>query len=209
MAEDTKTIIDYFFANVEKYGDKTFMTQPMGGGDDNVKTFSYNQTLVEAKKVAGYIESLAYPPKSQIAICSKNCAFWVIADIGIWLAGHVSVPVYPTLTADTTRYILEHSESKMVFIGKLDEKPWAEMKGGIPSNIDSVSFPLCPEDTGTAMAWADVIDKCSPIAIPVPRTREEMATIIYTSGSTGKPKGVMTSYRAMTDTPQESRNFCA
>jgi len=200
MAEETKTIIDYFFENVEKYGDKTFMTQPMGGGDDNVKTFSYNQILAEAKKVAGYIESLAYPPKSQIAILSKNCAFWVIADIGIWLAGHVSVPVYPTLTADTTRYILEHSESKMVFIGKLDEKPWAEMKGGIPSDIDSVSFPLCPEDTGSAKAWADVIEECAPIATPVPRTREEMATIIYTSGSTGKPKGVMTSYKALTDT---------
>lgn len=91
MTDETKTIIDYFLDNVEKLGDKTFMTQPMGGGD--VKTFSYNEVLDGAKKVAGYIESKGYPPKSQIAICSKNCAHWVIADLGIWLAGHVSVPV--------------------------------------------------------------------------------------------------------------------
>jgi len=90
--DDAKTIIDYFEANVEKYGDKVFMTQPMGG-DVNVKTFSYKDVLDEAKKVAGYIESLNYPPKSHIAICSKNCAWWVMADLGIWLAGHVSVPV--------------------------------------------------------------------------------------------------------------------
>jgi long-chain acyl-CoA synthetase len=93
MADDTKTIIDKFLEHVETFGDKTFLTQPMGGGNDNVKTFSYNEVLDEAKKVAGYIESLGYPPKSQIAICSKNCAYWVIADLGIWLAGHVSVPV--------------------------------------------------------------------------------------------------------------------
>ena len=93
MADDTKTIIDKFLEHVDTFGDKTFLTQPMGGGNDNVKTFSYNEVLDEAKKVAGYIESLGYPPKSQIAICSKNCAYWVIADLGIWLAGHVSVPV--------------------------------------------------------------------------------------------------------------------
>lgn len=94
MSDDAdKTIIDIFLGNVEKFGDKTFMTQPMGGGDANVKTFSYKEVLDEAKKVAGYIESFNYPPKSQIAICSKNCAWWVIADLGIWLSGHVSVPV--------------------------------------------------------------------------------------------------------------------
>jgi len=198
MSEDTKTIIDYFVANAEKLGDKTFMTQPMGG--ENVVTFSYAEVLAGAKKVAGYIESLGYPAKSKIAICSKNCAWWVMADLGIWLAGHVSVPVYPTLTAETTRYILEHSESKMIFIGKLDEKPWEEMKGGVSSDLDQVSFPLCPKDTLASKAWADVIETASPIATPVVRTKDEMATIIYTSGSTGKPKGVMTSYKAMTDT---------
>lgn len=197
MSEDSKTIIDYFNEHVAKLGDKTFMTQPMGGGE--IVTFSYKECLDEAKKVAGYIESLGYPPKSQIAICSKNCAWWFIADLGIWLAGHVSVPVFPTLTAETTRYILDHSEAKMVFVGKMDVKPWEEMKNGIPESLNTVTFPLCPAATGFK-TWADVISTASPIAKPVTRTKDEMATIIYTSGSTGKPKGVMTSYKAMTDT---------
>jgi long-chain acyl-CoA synthetase len=109
--------------------------------------------------------------------------------------------VYPTLSAETVRYTLEHSESKMVFIGKLDEKPWAEMIKGVPTKgVDLVSFPLCPKDTMSAKTWADVITPCAPIMKPVKRTKDEMATIIYTSGSTGKPKGVMTSFMAMTDT---------
>lgn len=85
MSDDTKTIIDYFEDNVAKFGDRRFMTQPMGGGDDNVNHYTFNEVMTEAKKMAGYLESLNYPPKSQIAICSKNCAWWVIADLAIWM----------------------------------------------------------------------------------------------------------------------------
>jgi long-chain acyl-CoA synthetase len=183
MADD-RTVLDYFYANVEKYGDRTFMTQPMGG--DDVKYYTFKETLAEAKKMAGYIESLNLPPKSQIAICSKNCAWWIIADLACWMTGNVSVPVYPTLTADTTRYILEHSESKLIFVGKLDAHPWAEMKKGIPEGIPSVSFPLCPKDHGCSKTWDDALASAKPITTPVKRTLDEMATIIYTSGSTGK-----------------------
>ena len=101
-------------------------------------------------------------------------------------SGHVSVPVYPTLTAETTQYILEHSESKIVFIGKLDEHPWAEMKNGIPKNVQTISFPLCPKDSGAEKKWDDIIASAEPIKKPVQRTLDEMATIIYTSGSTGQ-----------------------
>lgn len=194
---DDKTFLDVFYANVEKFGDRRFMTQPMGGED--MKYYTFNETLAEAKKMAGYIESLKLPPKSQIAICSKNCAWWIIADLACWMTGNVSVPVYPTLTAETTRYILEHSESKLIFIGKLDDHPWAEMKNGIPKGIPTVAFPLCPKDHGADKTWDEALSAAEPIKEPTKRTRDEMATIIYTSGSTGEPKGVMTGFGAMTD----------
>ncbi len=181
---DEKTFLDTFYTNVDKFGDRCFMTQPMGG--DDIKCYSFNETIIEAKKMAGYIDSLKLPPKSQIAICSKNCAWWIIADLACWMTGNVSVPVYPTLTADTTRYILEHSDSKLIFIGKLDEHPWAEMKNGIPKGIPTVSFPLCPKDTAADKTWDEALSAAEPIKEPVKRTRDEMATIIYTSGSTGE-----------------------
>ena len=46
------------------------------------------------------------------------------------MAGHVTVPLYPTLNADTVQYILEHSETKLLFVGKLDD--WDMMKPGVP-----------------------------------------------------------------------------
>jgi long-chain acyl-CoA synthetase len=184
IMSDDKTVLDYFFDNVDKTPDRIWMTQPMGGGE--IKTWTYKEALDEAKIMAGHIEGMGLPPKSQIAICSKNCGWWILADLGVWMSGHVSVPVYPTLTADTTKYILEHSEAKLVFIGKLDEKPWAEMKKGIPEGLPTISFPLCPKDHGAATTWEAAVGAASPIGTPAKRVPDEMATIIYTSGSTGQ-----------------------
>ena len=186
MSDDSKTVLEYFYENVESLGDRRFMTQPMGGGEENMKYFTFNETLAEAKKMAGYIESLGLEPKSQIAICSKNCAWWIIADLAIWMSGHVSVPIFPTLTEEIFKYTIEHSESKLVFIGKLDEAPWKEMKGGLPEGIPTIAFPLCPADHGAEKTWDEAMSSAEPIKEPAKRTRDEMATIIYTSGSTGK-----------------------
>lgn len=179
-----KTILDYFLDNVEKYGDRHFMTQPMGG--DDIQRFTFQEVLTEAKKMAAYIESLGLPPKSHIAICSKNCAWWIFADLAIWFSGHVSIPVFPTLTKEVTQYTLEHSEAKFIFIGKIDTKSWVEMKDAIPKDMPSVALPLCPKDHGADKTWEEAVNGIQPLKNIAKRTRDEMATIIYTSGSTGK-----------------------
>jgi long-chain acyl-CoA synthetase len=197
--EEVKTLIEKFLDNVEKFPDKRFMTQPMGGGD--VRCWTLGEVLEEAERVAAYLESLRLERGSRIALCSKNCGWWIIADLAIWLSGHVTVPVYPTLTADSVSYILEHSESKLLFVGKLDEHPWKEMRKGVPAAMHTVSFPLSPAqehgDGGRHEKWDDIIKKFDPIQQPVQRQPDELATIIYTSGTTGRPKGVMHNFKTM------------
>lgn len=195
------TIIDSFLEHVAKTPDKVYLTQPMGGDVDNVQELTFKQVMDQAKRMAAYIDSLGFPPKSHIAICSKNCSWWIIADIAIWFAGHVSIPVYPTLTADTVSYILEHSESKLLFVGKLDTKPWDEMKNGVPDGFSTISFPLSPEGSYTK-TWDEIISSTEPIAEITTRTPDEMSTIIYTSGSTGRPKGVMHTFSVLTKTSE-------
>mmetsp|Transcript_20336 Transcript_20336/g.30579 ORF Transcript_20336/g.30579 Transcript_20336/m.30579 type:complete len:611 (-) Transcript_20336:83-1915(-) len=192
-----KILLDYFLANVETYSHRTFLTQPMGG--NKVETFSFIETLTQAQKVAGYIVSLNLPPQSQIAICSKNCAWWIMADLAIVMAGHVTVPIFPTLTKETTRYTLDHSDSQLLFLGKMEEASYQEMKNAFPHDMPTISFPLRPKDCEANTSWENILNSSSTPTLtdPVPRDPEEMATIIYTSGSTGKPKGVMTSFQAM------------
>lgn len=174
--------------------DRVWLTQPMGGGDANVKTWTWAQAISEARRMAAYLKSIDLPARSGIALCSKNCAYWLMADLAIWMAGHVSVPLFPILTADIVKYTLEHSEAKFLFVGKLDSI-WGEMKQGVPAEIKKVALPLAPENDYAQ--WDDIVASHSPLMATDACPADETATIIYTSGSTGTPKGAMISFEAM------------
>src|SRR5690554_4423169 len=98
--------------------DAVHFTQPVGGG--RIVEYTWRDIMNEVRRMANYIRSLGFPEKSQIALFGKNSAHWIMADYAIWMAGHVTVPLYPTLSPDTIRYTLEHSESRLLFVGKLD-----------------------------------------------------------------------------------------
>jgi long-chain acyl-CoA synthetase len=190
----TKTNLDWVLHWERETPDVLHFVQPMGGGATNIKTWTFAQAAREARRMAAYLVSLRLPPRSRIAICSKNCAHWILADWAIWMAGHVSVPVYPVLNAGTVRYILEHSDVKLLFVGKLDPV-WTEMRQGVPEGVKCVAFPLAPVNEYDK--WDDIVARHEPLADVVVPNLDEMATIVYTSGSTGQPKGVMLSFGAM------------
>ena len=177
--------------------DARWLTQPMGNG--SVKEYTFGQAMDEARRMATYFKSLGLPEKSNIALFSKNTAWWLITDIAIWMAGHVSVPLYPTLTAETIGQILDHSGAKLIVIGKLDG--FAAMEPGIPSSLPRVLTPLAPKTTGEQ--WVDLIAKHQPMTESPTRPADDLATVIYTSGTTGVPKGVMHTFKTMT----ESKGF--
>jgi long-chain acyl-CoA synthetase len=173
--------------------DRVVFTQPYDGaakGTGPVRTWTWKQALDETRRMAAHLQGLNLPPKSNIALISKNCAHWLMTDWAIWMAGHVSVPLYPTLAAETIRQILEHSESKLLFVGKLDG--WDGMKAGVPKGLPCISYPLSPKNDYPT--WDDIIAKTAPLAGNPVRPADEMCTIMYTSGTTGMPKGVMHSF---------------
>src|SRR5215472_10708342 len=167
-----------------------FLTQPFGGG--KVREWSWTQAVGEARRMAAYLKAQDRAPGSRVAILSRNCAWWIMADLAIWMAGDVSVPVYPSLKAQTVRHILEHSESKACFLGPTDEKEMASC--GVPSGVPCIRFPNASDGTGPA--WESVIASHPPIPASPNRQGDDLATIIYTSGTTGKPKGVMHRFAA-------------
>ncbi|MBW7469570.1 AMP-binding protein [Marinobacter sp. M216] len=168
-----------------------YMTQPIGDG--KVVEYTWGRAVDEARRVAAYLKSLNLPEKSRIGLISKNCAQWIMTDWAIWMAGHISVPLYPTLNSDTVNYILNHAECDVLFVGKLDD--WDMMKGGVPESVRCISYPLSPPNDFET--WDDIVAKYPPLEGQVQRDPDELATIVYTSGSTGRPKGVMLSFRNM------------
>jgi long-chain acyl-CoA synthetase len=167
------------------------LTQPLGGGV--VRDFTWAEVADQARRIAAHLLSLKLPPGSRIALLSKNTAHWLMADCAIWLAGHVSVPLYPTLAAGTIRRILEHSQARLLFVGKLDG--FKGMRAGIPDGLPCIVLPLAPaEALALGPGWDDLIAKTAPLAGHPLRAADELATIMYTSGTTGAPKGVMHSF---------------
>lgn len=176
-------VLHRFYRVAAERPDAIYLTQPLGGG--RVDDISFARALDEAKRMAAYLRSLGLPPQSRIAIVSKNCAHFFLSDLAIWMAGHVSVALFPTLKAETVRYILEHSESKLLFVGKLDA--WDEIAKGVPQGVPCVAYPLAPPTDFPT--WNDIIARHQPIAGEPRRKPDDWALIVYTSGSTGRPKG--------------------
>jgi long-subunit acyl-CoA synthetase (AMP-forming) len=158
-----------------------------------IRTYTFAQAMDEVRRMAAHLHSLNLPRASRVAIFSKNTAWWFLADLAIWMAGHVSVPIYPTLAAKTIRAIIDHSESKLIFVGKLDN--FQSMEPGLPKEMTRIAMPLGP--ALTAPKWEEIVQRQDPLTESPRRGFDELATIVYTSGSTGEPKGVMHSFRTM------------
>jgi long-chain acyl-CoA synthetase len=178
--------------------DSVTLTQPMGGGA--LKDFTWRDVADQTRRMAAFLKARGaaegWPADAKVAILSKNCAWWLMTDLAIWMAGYVSVPLYPTLAAETVEQILTHSESRFIFVGKLDG--WEGMKPGVPAGMPGVSYALSPDDARqTYEDWDAICARTEPMAGDVQRGADELCTLIYTSGTTGLPKGVMHTFGAI------------
>ncbi len=203
------TPLEAFFYWERTDPERIFLRQPINGA---YKDYTYGTAGLEARKIASALSAYSLPSKSQIALLSKNCAHWFIADLAIMMAGHISVPIYPTLNADSIKEILTLSHARAILIGKLDD--FGSQKAGIP-DIPTISIGLYGQNSGDV--WENLLEQYQPLEKCHEQHPDDLTTIIYTSGTTGIPKGVMhsagnfmTSARALIDLvtlPEHPRLF--
>ena len=198
------TLVGCFYNWEQSQPEKIFLRQPVG---DAFVDVTWAEAGRQARIMATYLNSLGLPPKSNIGLVSKNCAHWIIADLAILMSGHVSVPFYPTLTGPQLRQVLEHSECRVLFVGKLDG--WDAVKASVPTTVHRIAFPGyapgSPSVDAEAVQWGDVLANHEPMTgNPLP-DMNDLFTIIYTSGTTGNPKGVMMTYDAVAQVMGKTR----
>jgi len=179
------SILECIYQHEKNLAEQIFLTQPTGQG--RVIDYTWAQTVDQSRRMAAHLQTLGLPRGAKVAILSKNCAHFFMAEMAIWMAGYTTVAIFPTESADTVKFVLEHSESSLLFVGKLDE--WHKQAPGVPQDLPRIALPLAPETP--YQSWDAITSRTEPLQGDVLRDDNDLAMIIYTSGSTGQPKGAM------------------
>lgn len=162
------------------------------------KTYSI-QEYVETTNIISYaLIKLGIQKDDKVAIISSNRPEWNIMDMAIQQVGAVTVPIYPTISKEDYRIVINNSEAKFVMVeglcvlNKIEE---------IINDIPSLKMIYTFVKRGDYPIWDDLIALGKENQNPeeLERRKAEVkssdcATIIYTSGTTGTPKGVMLSH---------------
>ncbi|TAD81373.1 MAG: AMP-dependent synthetase [Bacteroidetes bacterium] len=166
-----------------------FLRQPIAG---HWHSFTWAQAGQQCRSMAAALQGMGLQPGTHVALLSKNCAHWLMADVAIMMAGCVSIPIYPTLSSAGIKPILEHSGAQAIICGKLDD--YAEQQLGFPPHMPVIGIDAY--GTRGQQQWEALVQQHAPLAQVHPWQPADCMSIIYTSGTTGLPKGVMHSCQA-------------
>ncbi|GIA18579.1 long-chain-fatty-acid--CoA ligase, putative [Vibrio cholerae] len=167
--------------------------------------FTYAEVADKALRLVSALRALGADPGDKVALISKNCAEWFICDLAMMLGDYISVPIFPTAGSETIDYCLEHSESKILIVGKLDDnKATAHVLAERP-NLISISLPY-PSAAKCQYEFQTLIKQHQPSEERPTHFDEKLMSIVYTSGTSGQPKGAMLTYGAFTWSAQQLIN---
>ena len=176
------TISSMIGDSIEKYGDNIALSFV---GEQGI---TYSSLGKKISNISGILDLAGIHYGDKLAILGENMPNWGIAYLSIVNMGAVAVPILPDFHSDEVEFILNHSESKLIFVSDKQINRLKDLfaKLTIPIIIiDNLHFQgeCLPENESEAH------EKFSPGNIEVKET--DLASIIYTSGTTGSSKGVM------------------
>jgi len=194
------------FSNVKKYGERMALMHRTGEG--TWEGISWNEFGRQVRHIAAALVNEGIQAHDNVAIISRNMPEWSIADYALQTAGAVSVPLYPTASLQLIDYILNETESKLLFAGEQEQYDKAvEACKGTPSVKKIIVFD--PEVTLSeeipSIYFSEFLEEGKKAGLEDEVTRRQAAvtsddiyTIIYTSGTSGEPKGVILKNSSLT-----------
>ncbi len=192
------TIAEMFLVITEQYAQETAYLYKEKGMWKNSSFGEVNQTV---QLMSGGLRQMGLKKHDHIAIMAPNSRWWAMTDYASACSGTVLTTIYPTLTAKQANWIIQHSESKVVFCG--DKKQGQKVLSIIEDlhKVEKVvTFDNSTFDHPKFLTLDDFInngktriknypDEFKDIANSI--KKDDLLTLIYTSGTTGEPKGVM------------------
>lgn len=169
-------------------------------------SYSTEQFISLADSLSKGLIASGIEKDEKVGIISESRPEWNICDFGIMQTGAVPVPLYPNLSGNDIRFILNDAVIKIVFVsGKVLYDELQKLKNESFPHLRIYTF----EKVKGADNWHDLIESGKGTDIDLSRYREQISpddllTLIYTSGTTGMPKGVMLSHNNLLSNVQAS-----
>jgi long-chain acyl-CoA synthetase len=194
------TIPSLFNESVKNYsGEKSLVFV----GEEN---YTYQQLGNDVERVATILKNMGVSKGDKVAILSTNMPNWGVAFFAVSIVGAVVVPILPDFHDNEIKTIIEHSETKVIFVstglyGNLTE----ESKQLINHIILVDNFAIVPKNT-LAQHVGELkssLPETLNESIQAEVEEEDLASIIYTSGTTGNSKGVLLTHKNLAWTTQQ------
>ena len=191
--QSLKSTVEHFYHWEEVQPDKIFLRQPKG---DQWHTLTYAEAGQEARKIASALEAKGLQLGDHIGILSKNCYHWILTDLAIMMGGFVSVPFYASLPKEQLKEVIQLSDIKALFVGKLDA--WGDRAEAISDDLHIIKYPHYEGNAKVNIGedWNNLLAAHEAKKENFAPDLDSLWTIKFTSGTTGTPKGVMLSYKS-------------
>lgn len=168
------------------YSTRRFANNRISQVIDTGKEYTYKSFKQSCDNLSKRLTQFGIGASDKVAIFAQNMPEWSIAFFSIVPFGRIAIPILPESSANEVTNILNHSESKVLFVSKkLLPNVSQESLDKLTLVIDIETFEEIKKDDSKFTCDGKV-------AMPMP---DDIATIIYTSGTTGNAKGVVLSHR--------------
>ena len=198
---DVKTIADLPFHLMGRFPKPLLLGRCRSG---RVEGLSNKEVFDKIRELSLGLAAFGVGPGDRVAIVSESRPEWVMSDLAILARGAVTVPVYPTLSAALTRYILADCGARLAIVSnRLQAEKVQEVRHLLPS-LEAVIVMDEAAAAKASVVGLETLQRRGQEQInaqwgagkdfrEVARgvRPQDLATIIYTSGTTGEPKGVM------------------
>jgi len=152
---------------------------------------SYRELNQRISAVMAWLQKLGIEKGDRVAILSASIPNWGVTYYAITFMGAIVVPLLPDFHTSEIRNILEHSETKAIFVSEGLQPKIADLPDYlVPVRIRVEDFSMIRQAGDTVL-----FDPAAQAAFVPLVEEDDVAAIIYTSGTTGKSKGVMLTHR--------------
>lgn len=203
------TLLDRFLQRSARHGRREAMRVLIEGGAATEARWTWGEWERASRQVAGALLDMGLAPGSRVAILAGNRPLWPVADLGILMAGMVSVGVYPTSAPTQVHRMLADCGADLLLVDSAEQLAKAPPGGVVVAPDDAA--------TGAAKRWSEWLATGTaalgegPLAARVRASidaagPDDPAILIYTSGSTGEPKGAVLTHRYLSASAAAIRN---